>query len=218
MSDTEAEQVERLFGVWSVTGVHIGVWNDGLIAAMVHADEHPHGRLLEMVPAKDYDALSTQLAEATEKGRQQGRRVKPLEWENFDAWTWWARTPIGVYRVQEREGRWTTAFSWEGHSRQNSVDVDDNSEAAAKSAARADYERRILSALTEAPARDPVGEVVTDGDLYYLRAIQKRLEEFREALDGIEALSIGGEAFHDERDWLDCFIDAKSPALAGEGV
>jgi hypothetical protein len=31
------------------------------------------------------------------------RLVRPLEWENFDAWTFWAETPMGTYRIEVRD-------------------------------------------------------------------------------------------------------------------
>lgn len=32
--------------------------------------------------------------------------IKPLEWHNYDAWTWWAETVCGTYAVEERNGIW----------------------------------------------------------------------------------------------------------------
>jgi len=32
--------------------------------------------------------------------------IKPLKWENFDAWTYWAETIVGTYRLTERDGKW----------------------------------------------------------------------------------------------------------------
>ena len=68
----------------------------------------------------------------------------------------------------------------------------------------------FIREATAAIAAVREAEGPTANDLYYLRAINRRLAEFQEALDGIEALSIGGEALADERDWLDCYIDRLS--------
>jgi hypothetical protein len=48
-----------------------------------------------------------------------------------------------------------------------------------------------------------------ENDLYYLRAIARRLDEFAEAVDphGEGTCMMGYEALHDERDWLGCYID-----------
>lgn len=57
---------------------------------------------------------------------------------------------------------------------------------------------------------------LTPNDLYYLRAIDRRMREISDALEGIDALTIGGEAFADERDWLDCFITRAALKDGGE--
>jgi hypothetical protein len=55
---------------------------------------------------------------------------------------------------------------------------------------------------------------MADDPLYYLRAIQRRLEEYREAADAVAtddfpvALTLGGQALFDEIDWLDGYIEA----------
>lgn len=46
----------RYFGVWSLTGVHIGVWEDGKIAADVLA-EYPGGVMRDLIDASDIRAL-----------------------------------------------------------------------------------------------------------------------------------------------------------------
>jgi len=61
--------------------------------------------------------------------------------------------------------------------------------------------------------RDKAGGT-TDHDLYYLRCIGRRLAEFQEALDGIDALTIGGDAMADERDWLDDYLHRQTAALS----
>ena len=69
MTDTSTEAVERLagvmpryFGIWSSTGVHVGVWDDGHIAESVLADEYPNGKLVEMVGVLDAGAYAATLA------------------------------------------------------------------------------------------------------------------------------------------------------------
>lgn len=46
-----------------------------------------------------------------------------------------------------------------------------------------------------------------DNDLYYLRCIQRRLRFFHESLADTASFSLQGQAFADEINWLDCFID-----------
>jgi hypothetical protein len=80
--------------------------------------------------------------------RREEIAVKPLEWEWFDAWTWWAETVVGKYRVEERGKQWAWTLN-EADSYTHGEN--EESEFAAKAAAQADYERRILSAITPAP-------------------------------------------------------------------
>ncbi|MGI3168439.1 hypothetical protein ACRARG_04755 [Pseudooceanicola sp. C21-150M6] len=40
----------RYFALQSATGAHVGMWDDGKIAALAHAKEHPDGEIIEMVP------------------------------------------------------------------------------------------------------------------------------------------------------------------------
>jgi hypothetical protein len=72
--DITQEEVKRLagvmpryFGIWSQTGVHVGVWEDGHIAGRVLADEYPYGKQVEMVSVDDAGkyaaALTARLAE-----------------------------------------------------------------------------------------------------------------------------------------------------------
>ena len=48
---------------------------------------------------------------------------------------------------------------------------------------------------------------MTDNELYYLRAIHRRLKEFKSVVPDDVFPSLGSEAMADEIDWLDCFID-----------
>lgn len=61
--------------------------------------------------------------------------------------------------------------------------------------------------LAAAPA-PPFGDGwLTDSDLYYLRSIKRQMLEVRSALADEASFSLGGEAFADNIDWLDCFIE-----------
>lgn len=48
---------------------------------------------------------------------------------------------------------------------------------------------------------------ITESDLYYLRSIKRQMTTVKEALADETGFSIGGMAFTDNLDWLDCFID-----------
>ena len=63
--DTEAGRPPRKFAVYSPTGVHIGLWGDGKIAADVAA-ESPGNTIEELVAADEYEALHER-AEAAER-------------------------------------------------------------------------------------------------------------------------------------------------------
>ncbi|MBR9766077.1 MAG: hypothetical protein GYB53_21810 [Rhodobacteraceae bacterium] len=51
----------RYFGVWSATGVHIGVWDDGKTAYGV-LSEYPGGQIVEMVPVSALDPQPAMLS------------------------------------------------------------------------------------------------------------------------------------------------------------
>ncbi len=73
--------------------------------------------------------------------------VKPLEWEDGFI----ASTPFGAYTISDyADDRWVFSY----HTYPYAVESDDDfeTEAEAKAAAQADYEQRILSALTTHPA------------------------------------------------------------------
>ena len=69
-------------------------------------------------------------------------RVKPLVWEG-PAWKKLAQTPWGRYAVSKAIGAWY--WSWNGDM------TPAQDEAAAKAAAQADYEARILAELEPKP-------------------------------------------------------------------
>ena len=57
--DTEAKRPLRRFAVYSPTGVHIGLWGDGKIAADVAA-ESPGNTIEELIAADEYEALRSE--------------------------------------------------------------------------------------------------------------------------------------------------------------
>lgn len=71
-------------------------------------------------------------------------KVKPLAWEVFDAETAWAHSPFGTYRYDAPKLTLSTQKNYVGDGLGNWRMGDFE---AAKAAAQADYERRILSAL-----------------------------------------------------------------------
>lgn len=83
-------------------------------------------------------------------------------------------------------------------------------------AARDRDEQKLLRARAKAAEAERDRLRLTPNDLYYLRAIDRRLRELADALEGINGLTIGGEALADERDWLDCFI-ARADLAKNEG-
>jgi hypothetical protein len=80
-------------------------------------------------------------------------KVKPLVWENFDAWTYWATCAVGTYHVHERNGVWKSIIQRKDGAEliyeytTDGLTPDDFE--AAQVASQADYEARILSALQE---------------------------------------------------------------------
>ena len=80
-------------------------------------------------------------------------RVKPLVWHNFDAWTHWAEAVCGTYHVEERNGWWQAELRVGGlvHFVTKTDDTLQAELEAAKAAAQADYEARILAAIEPQP-------------------------------------------------------------------
>jgi hypothetical protein len=82
--------------------------------------------------------------------------VRPLVWENFDAWEYWARSPVGTYYVRERNGVWKAVLDAKAGMtivyEYTTDGLTPEDYQAAKTAAQADYTARILAALTTAPA------------------------------------------------------------------
>jgi len=72
--------------------------------------------------------------------------VQPLEWENFDAWTWWAHTPIATYLVNERSGQWTAQRKQRVNGERFLYQME-NTEEAAKAAAQNHHTNTILAAV-----------------------------------------------------------------------
>jgi len=96
-----------------------------------------------------------------------GARVKRLEWHNFDAWTHWAEGTCGTYHVEERNGYWQVELRVGGlvHGVTQTDDTTPADLDAAKAAAQADYEARILAALDLTPApRRYMGQIMAECD------------------------------------------------------
>lgn len=82
-------------------------------------------------------------------------KVKPLEWTVFDAWTMWVETSIDKWSIDDigKDGEEGCVLFKKNGQIVRYFDEDGNdwgmwpSIEAAKAAAQADYERRILSAL-----------------------------------------------------------------------
>lgn len=95
-------------------------------------------------------------------------KIKMLEWHNFDAWAYWAEGACGTYHVEERNGYWQVELRVGGlvHGVTQTDDTTPADLDAAKAAAQADYEARILAAwnarvtLAEALQVPEVGALV----------------------------------------------------------
>lgn len=89
-----------------------------------------------------------------------GAKIKPLEWHNFDAWTHWSEGACGTYHVEERNGYWQVELRVGGlvHGVTATDDTTPADLDAAKAAAQADYEARILAALEPAEPQAPTAQ------------------------------------------------------------
>lgn len=87
-------------------------------------------------------------------------KIRMLEWHNFDAWTYWAEGACGTYYVEERNGYWQVELRVGGlvHGVTQTDDTTPADLDAAKAAAQADYEARILAALEPAPKETTNGQ------------------------------------------------------------
>lgn len=115
---------ESVVIIWDADGNYLRTWNRDHDEAIKFADKV--GGTYEIAPSP------APVAE-----------VKPLEWEGY-----WAAAPYGPYSIWEgfanEEGAW--CVSWSGSIVAHAHSLED-----AKSAAQADYERRIRSALSPQP-------------------------------------------------------------------
>ena len=104
--------------------------------------------------------------------------VKPLEWQASPSkTTWYANTPAGRYFVwglvpNQRPSQWCL----EGHAGVGAVVETDD---AAKAAAQADYEARILSALTASPDH-------TAGLIALVEGMERERDEAEQALRTVQ--------------------------------
>jgi len=100
-------------------------------------------------------------------------RVKPLEWRHFDNGNAWANTEVGLAYYVYPDGSWSYR---NGNPQPGGTSID-----AAKAAAQADYEARILSAL--ASDASPRGEAVAwqtqgeDGQWFDARGMHVTLHQ-----------------------------------------
>jgi hypothetical protein len=75
--------------------------------------------------------------------------VKALEWDRVSSKIWDARALGGLYRVKQADDETWTAFKYGDTFRADRPTADE-----AKAAAQADFEARIISALSAHPARE----------------------------------------------------------------
>lgn len=87
----------------------------------------------------------------------QGVRVKPLEWEDKPGLSF-AKTSIGTYFIRERHGYWKLELD-DAVITASDTAIVFPSLRAAKAAAQADYEARIMAALEPAPAGGDVAAI-----------------------------------------------------------
>lgn len=105
----------------------------------------------DLLQGPENSVFCATVAEAViaEVRRLRASKVRQLEWHNFDAWTHWAEGACGTYHVEERNGYWQVELRVGGlvHGVTATDDTTPEYLDAAKAAAQADYERRILAAL-----------------------------------------------------------------------
>ena len=133
--ETVARAMPRYFAVWSATGVHVGVWEDGKIASDV-LSEYPGGTMRELI----------EVSSALDAMGEREARVKSLSWIDYDCDAV-AKSAVADYNIYEtRPGRWNAcAYPMNSERLRVAEDVDGREQA--KTAAQADYARRIRSAL-----------------------------------------------------------------------
>lgn len=122
--------------------------------------------------------------------------VKPLEWRDNEA-----QSPVGHYRVQRLDDKWEPLrngyYMLPKHGGVvKAFDTFDQ----AKAAAQADYESRILSALT------PHGEEAAATPAPQTKVVGVKIDRERAAKAAVEANNAFGQ-WMPER-WLHLFLDA----------
>jgi hypothetical protein len=70
--------------------------------------------------------------------------LRRLEWDNFDAWTWWAEAIGGVYHITERNGAWRVVFSRAGSVNDRSIIYEIDDFETAQAAAQYDHDEKLL--------------------------------------------------------------------------
>jgi len=118
----------------------------------------------DLLQGPENSVFCATVAEAViaEVRRLRASKVRQLEWHNFDAWTHWAEGACGTYHVEERNGYWQVELRVGGlvHGVTATDDTTPEYLDAAKAAAQADYERRILAALAPTDAAQAVADYV----------------------------------------------------------
>ena len=91
-------------------------------------------------------------------------KIRMLEWHNFDAWAHWAEGVCGTYHVEERNGYWQVELRVGGlvHGVTQTDGTTPAHLDAAKAAAQADYEGRILAALEWKTTVSPEVQALVD--------------------------------------------------------
>jgi len=99
--------------------------------------------------------------EGTQMTPEQLALIKPLDWNNFAAWTYWAEAVAGTYRVTERSGSWRVSIKTRDSEQfLHETDGYNGTLEIAQEVANAHNRARILAALDltafEAAVRDQV--------------------------------------------------------------
>ena len=116
-------------------------------------DEDPIGvsaGLFRAMVAALADAAATTTPAEQAGDVRQAWRVKPLVWHNYDAWTWWAESTSGTYRVEERNGTWRATLNLpmtEHIIYEYETDGTPNDFEAAHLACESDHAARITAAI-----------------------------------------------------------------------
>lgn len=120
---------------------------------MARAKDAIH-RLRDYGDPNDHAIARAVLTAALSQGQDGTVEVKPLEWRESGDWT--AVLLADLYRIEDQGRNWPTDRYWLDFNEHRLGKFDTLDEA--KAAAQADYEKRILSALTTPPPQGEVAE------------------------------------------------------------